>query len=71
MPSHEIQEIERELATVNMHLRRLRSVTSEPHFVAHERRPDVRTCAHCGEQVVFRVDPMGSWAECTACGRLA
>jgi hypothetical protein len=33
-------------------------------------RPDVRTCTHCGEHVPFRIDPVGSWAECTACGHL-
>ena len=33
--------------------------------------PEVRTCAHCGEHVAFRVDPLGSWAECPVCGHLA
>jgi hypothetical protein len=33
--------------------------------------PEVRTCAHCGERVAFRVDPLGSWAECPVCGHLA
>ena len=32
--------------------------------------PDVRTCTQCGEHVPFRIDPIGSWAECTACGHL-
>jgi hypothetical protein len=32
--------------------------------------PDVRTCTLCGKHVPFRIDPLGSWAECTACGRL-
>ena len=32
--------------------------------------PEVRTCVRCGEHVAFRIDPMGSWAECTACGHL-
>jgi hypothetical protein len=32
--------------------------------------PDVRTCTHCGEHVPFRIDPLGSWAECPVCGRL-
>ena len=32
--------------------------------------PEVRTCVRCGEHVPFRIDPMGSWAECTACGHL-
>lgn len=32
---------------------------------------DVRTCVHCGEHVVFLIDPRGGWAECDACGRAA
>ena len=32
--------------------------------------PEVRTCVRCGEHVPFMIDPMGSWAECTACGHL-
>jgi hypothetical protein len=32
--------------------------------------PEVRTCVRCGEHVPFRIDPVGSWAECTACGHL-
>lgn len=32
--------------------------------------PEVRTCTECGEHVPFRIDPIGSWAECTACGHL-
>ncbi len=32
--------------------------------------PEVRTCVRCGEHVPFRIDPMGTWAECTACGHL-
>jgi hypothetical protein len=30
---------------------------------------DVRTCAACGEHTIFRLDPDGGWAECSACGR--
>ena len=33
-------------------------------------KPEVRTCTHCGEHVQFRIDPLGSWAECTVCGHL-
>jgi hypothetical protein len=34
-------------------------------------RPDVRTCTHCGVHVAFRIDPLGCWAECPACGHLS
>jgi hypothetical protein len=49
------------------------------HYVLTEERapqsrdsedPEVRTCTHCGEHVPFRIDPLGSWAECTVCGHL-
>ena len=44
-------------------------VTTVPRrFGAFE--PEVRTCVRCGQHVAFRIDPMGSWAECTACGHL-
>jgi hypothetical protein len=47
------------------------AVTTEPAAGAAEYEgPDVRTCTHCGDHVPFRIDPLGSWAECTACGRL-
>lgn len=33
---------------------------------------DVRTCARCGEEsALFQLDPKGSWAYCTTCGRAA
>jgi hypothetical protein len=32
---------------------------------------DIRTCASCGETAVFRLDPAGGWAFCTACGHAA
>jgi hypothetical protein len=32
---------------------------------------DIRTCANCGEHTLFRLDPAGTWFECTACGHLA
>jgi len=32
---------------------------------------DVRTCANCGAHTLFRLDPAGTWFECTACGHLA
>ena len=32
--------------------------------------PEVRTGVRCGEHVPFMIDPVGSWAECTACGHL-
>lgn len=41
------------------------------HVDAIDGDPAVRTCAHCGEHVAFRIDPLGSWAECPICGHLA
>jgi hypothetical protein len=41
------------------------------HIEATEGDPAVRTCAHCGEHGAFRIDPLGSWAECPVCGHLA
>ncbi|HSL12333.1 MAG TPA: hypothetical protein VLA82_13560 [Actinomycetota bacterium] len=32
---------------------------------------DVRTCASCGETTLFRLDPEGGWAFCTACRKAA
>lgn len=32
---------------------------------------EVRTCANCGARTLFRLDPAGTWFECTACGHLA
>ena len=32
---------------------------------------DVRTCAHCGANTFFRLDPQGGWAFCEACSRAA
>jgi hypothetical protein len=32
---------------------------------------DVRTCACCGETALFKLDPRGGWAFCTACDRAA
>lgn len=43
----------------------------EPHAPPEEEGPEWRTCTHCGEHVPFRIDPDGSWAECTACGHLS
>lgn len=43
--------------------------TTDP-ALAGDDGPDARTCTHCGEHVPFRIDPLGSWAECTSCGRL-
>jgi hypothetical protein len=40
----------------------------------HEDLPvgyDVRTCANCGERAMFKLDPDGGWAACTACGKAA
>jgi hypothetical protein len=32
---------------------------------------DIRTCACCGETTLFRLDPEGGWAFCTACSKPA
>ena len=32
---------------------------------------DIRTCARCGETVMFRLDPEGGWAFCTVCRKAA
>ncbi|MFM8944254.1 MAG: hypothetical protein ACKOI0_03245 [Actinomycetota bacterium] len=39
--------------------------------VAAMRRPDDRTCVHCGTRATFLVDEDGCWATCPACGRYA
>jgi hypothetical protein len=31
----------------------------------------VRTCASCGWEAAFRVDPEGDWATCSRCGSYA
>jgi hypothetical protein len=31
----------------------------------------LRTCANCGAQSLFRMDPEGTWAVCEACGKFA
>lgn len=28
----------------------------------------IRSCAHCGKHTMFRLDPEGTWYECTRCG---
>jgi hypothetical protein len=33
--------------------------------------PQVRTCTSCGRRAPVRLDPEGSWAWCSACGRAA
>lgn len=33
--------------------------------------PEERTCAHCGQRSVFRLDPDGVWTTCSSCGRYA
>lgn len=32
---------------------------------------DIRNCARCGQSAIFRIDPEGGWATCTACGEYA
>lgn len=41
------------------------------HDPSSEDGPEVRTCTHCGEHLAFRIDPVGSWAECPVCGHLS
>jgi hypothetical protein len=31
----------------------------------------IRQCAHCGRATMFRLDPDGTWYECTRCGHYA
>lgn len=31
----------------------------------------IRSCAHCGTHTMFRLDPEGTWYECTRCGQYA
>lgn len=45
--------------------------TEQVHAATQADGPEVRTCTHCGEHVAFRIDPLGSWAECPACGHLS
>ena len=49
---------------------RLRTSLSAPSHQVEAFEPEVRTCVRCGEHVPFMIDPVGSWAECTACGHL-
>ena len=43
----------------------------EPRRHGIPRGVDTRTCARCGETTLFRLDPGGGWAFCTACERAA
>ena len=45
--------------------------TEQVHAGTQADGPEVRTCTHCGEHVAFRIDPLGSWAECPVCGHLS
>ena len=45
--------------------------TEQVHAATQADGPEVRTCTHCGEHVAFRIDPLGSWAECPVCGHLS
>jgi len=31
----------------------------------------IRQCAHCGRATIFRLDPEGTWFECSRCGHFA
>jgi hypothetical protein len=31
----------------------------------------IRQCTHCGRATMFRLDPDGTWYECTRCGHFA
>jgi hypothetical protein len=67
----ELQQEDRERTVARTLARSVGADVEEIHEVAVEDGPAVRTCAHCGEHVAFRLDPLGSWAECPVCGHLA
>lgn len=31
----------------------------------------IRSCARCGRHTIFRMDPEGTWFECSVCGSYA
>ncbi|MBI4260663.1 MAG: hypothetical protein HY658_08870 [Actinobacteria bacterium] len=31
----------------------------------------IRSCSRCGRHTMFRLDPEGTWYECTRCGQYA
>jgi hypothetical protein len=31
----------------------------------------IRQCTHCGRATIFRLDPEGTWFECSRCGHFA
>jgi hypothetical protein len=31
----------------------------------------VRHCTHCGKAAIFKLDPEGTWYECSVCGEYA
>jgi hypothetical protein len=32
---------------------------------------EIRTCASCGQQAIFHIDPEGMWARCSHCEHFA
>jgi hypothetical protein len=32
---------------------------------------EIRTCATCGQQAIFHIDPEGMWARCSHCEHFA
>jgi hypothetical protein len=47
-----------------VHAGAVRTSARSPH-------PEARTCAHCGQWAMFRLDPEGVWTTCSSCGRYA
>jgi hypothetical protein len=43
----------------------------EPEDTAPSPGHAIRQCARCGRARVFRLDPEGTWYECTRCGHFA
>jgi hypothetical protein len=50
---------------------RLLGCKGEPHGSLQPEGSQLRTCSSCGRRVPFHLDPEGSWAWCSACGRAA
>lgn len=71
MNVRELVREDREVGVVRDEVGVVAPAVAESHAEPEDHRPDVRTCAHCGDRTRFRLDPLGSWAECTTCGHLA
>lgn len=51
----------------------LRALSREggSHDVVLDHGRQVRTCAHCGERTVFKLEPGGTWYRCASCREYA